>query len=399
MQLWTEPDRAVRIAQEREFVAASTDAELRRYAEANLAELEAGAPLHPLVWGARLVTIAFDGSRHLRLTGVPCGVIGVSCDLPEVGLFERRFAGVVVDTSAGGDHRVVIELAPQTMPESVALSGTLFVPPVWGAFRERLRIQPCEVPFLVDHEWIQVAGSALKPVKATPGLYRFDAGRLLPGRYELHMLAFCHAQFLELDATGATDIAIVIPSPVECTVRLVDDTSGEIVASGALSWGRDAIVPDDESEWRDWWPMTQNVVGDESASEFTFLAVQGAVLLSASADGYDDCEQEVTIAAGHNGFTLRMKRESGVRVRLVFVGEPTELSFGRPVVERLDGTRVICDARLQRCEWRLTGIEPGRYRVRLRDVPGFKPVAPIDVEVRQAELTDVAVEHLPDRVP
>ncbi|MSR47884.1 MAG: carboxypeptidase regulatory-like domain-containing protein [Planctomycetes bacterium] len=372
----------------------ATKAEFWELVRAQTSEVSAGHEGDALeTVGRRIAELSIDPAEPQLIEGLPRKPLIVSCELGEWFRQPQPFVRVAVDATAGGEETVRLEVGQQVIPDRVPVAGTVYVPPEWGEVDLDVSLRPERVPFLQDDRWIGVSGPNLRPVKETPGLYSFDAGDQLPGEYILAIPDFGFERRIEVGPEGAPDLRIEIAPPGDVVVHLVDDATGMPVVIDVLRW----------------WSVTEAggsmrahavVSASDPLSTWSFRATQGAVALHVWHEPYQILEEHVTVVAGHNEFTLRLRRDCGCNMKLSSGGRSIgwdEDSFDVQVTT-LDG-KPFSACRFGGGQYTVILDEPGRYRLVFRRFPGFKPVDSIEVDVRAGDFTDVNIELVPDREP
>lgn len=368
------------VAQERARVAAL------------VADLRAGAwrQLPPLL-RQPLLERAVAAGEELTVEGLPPGEYVASCELGTWYRDPQCFTAVPIVLAAGRDGSVRLDVPPQSIPATVPLRGTLVVPPAWGVDELRLSLDPSRVPFRVGDRAQKC--SVAPVVDGEPGLFRFDAGTVLPGRYEFEVDPLGYRRSIEIGPDGATDLRVELPPPATVSVEFVDDATGAPVALEELELAWRWLAPDASC-------FVEEVV-EAPSGRFTFRAIEGPITLFASDDRYADFESSVMVVASRtNEFTLRLKQACGVDLALLDAGRPVALRWGWTdaiKVRDAEGKRVACSVRLLDSGPRMELAQPDRYRIDLPPLPGYQPIAPIEVLVRTGEYVEVAVELVPDR--
>ncbi|MEW6743891.1 MAG: hypothetical protein AB1486_14145 [Planctomycetota bacterium] len=158
------------------------------------------------------------------ITGMTPGLYDVCLDIgpsrdPIVLVSER------VEVRPGA--RTFVTLTVPERPAVVPLAGTLFVSVAWGETK-------VELVFLGLGERMSLA--EMQPALDQPGLYRWDAGEVVPRRHELTVWPFGLREIVDVPPPGKTDVCLVVREPCDVVVRIIDKETGAIVKPGLVSW-------------------------------------------------------------------------------------------------------------------------------------------------------------------
>jgi hypothetical protein len=307
-------------------------------------------------------------------------------------------------------------VSPTPVPqELVAVAGTLFVPASWDKRSVVLTLAASDprarVGFGPDR---RLSLSAMAPIAAQPGTYRWRFEGVTPGSYELIVDPTIGQRWLDVGPEGVDGVVMKLPEVAHVTAHVVDAASGAPVEVLGVSWN---------SRHDDGWsiggtlqPQIEEGAGDRRlrcASTFVGELAAGVGSFYVSSDEWRlDEEQRVTeLRVGDQQVDVRVRRSCGIDVicrvdgkpvrwkdlrgamiRVEAIGETAAL-LNRPRV-RIEGSpretwpEGIAYTDLKYCILSDDGqrfIVPssGWYRVAVPKLEGFADVAPVDVFVEK----------------
>jgi hypothetical protein len=218
-----------------------------------------------------------------------------------------------------------------------------------------------------------------------PGLYRWSAGLVVPGKYVAKLYEFEYQQVIAVDPLGEKNAKIEIGEPADVSVEVLDAETGqpaevdvmwcckfpEGVSGGSL----------DDAKW------------NPSSGRFEFRAPVGEIDLHAGDFCYEDRIHPLRIHPGKNEHTLRLTRASGVRIRF-FDGDLPVSS----IPDEYEVTLKPAEGELTERSWGSRGKylyvavpAPGLYDLTVKPIEGFEPVPPQRVQVKPKEFLEVTI--------
>jgi hypothetical protein len=283
---------------------------------------------------------------------------------------------------------ITLEDVPERIPP-VPLAGTILIPPAWGRLRPRLSVEALDSPD--DDLEERLDRVAVTAVDGEPGLYRWSAREVTPGRYALTVRELTYTQVVVVGPEGETNARIEIGEPADITVRVVDADTGADAGIEALLWHCANPEGVDGS--------TLNSVDRDPAGGFHFKAPSGELNVGVRSDEYLLPLEIVKAVPGHNAITLRAQRACGVRLLLKEGGAivPWDYSRHRVHLRQEDGSGEEMGSSSDGKEYRAFVSEPGTYSVSFDPIDGYEPVPPQDVEVKPRQFTDVMITLVPAR--
>jgi len=337
-----------------------------------------------------------------RIDGLPAGRCVVALELGNHWDKPRLFAREEVEVRAAATAHVTLVLREEKRPEAVALSGRVRLAPEWNKRSIDLHFEPLDVPGGSSADEVELdvptRGSA-----AGPEWHPFDAGQVLPGRWLVKSYGFEFQQVIDTGPSGRTDAEIVVGDPADVAVKLIDAATGATIVVAdprALLWN--CARPEGSTGG-----SLDEAKRDETAGLWRFRAPAGPIelqLTGEAAELYDGFEPGVVrVAPGRNelAYTLRPVQTLEVRFevdghRLTASGPVRPIHMGTAAL-----TRAGSNARAAATRWSDSVIwftlpEPGRWRLEIARLPGYRAVEPVEIEVAPRQVTVHRVALVPE---
>ncbi len=332
----------------------------------------------PSFLGAPMVALQAQCGDSIVLDGIRPMSYVVSCEIGEWYTEPPALASAQVDVAAGQQHVLRLEVPVTQLPLAVPLGGTLHIDPAWGNDPVDLGLWPKRVPFTAARTEMRLPAAELQPVEEEPGTWRWNAGRRLPGDWEVIVERFGHRQVVVHSVTGTTAAHIDIGPPCDGIVRLRDETTGEPIAVTRLDWRR--IV---HEEMRHGVFQRVAVWPDPSTGALRFQAPSGAIEIHASTRTHGDVRGEFILAPGRRELELRARRTAVLELWLTCGGArlPYRATWRRLEVRDSSGALASPSLRSESNALELRFDRPGRYQLAFPQLPGFKAIVPQEVEV------------------
>ena len=263
---------------------------------------------------------------------------------------------------AGARATVTLTLAMPPETSHVPLAGTLEVPETWGKVHLWLTIQP---PKGTGAAPIEVPREAMS--RTEPGVWRWDAGGVVPGRHIVEIHPFATQRIVDVGAAGNGQARLRVPEPAEVHVKVFDPATGSHATDARLEWWTKRAEPGlgghmAPARW------------DRKRELFRMRVPVGEVEFYISATGVSMSERR-TIKPGRNEFTFRIKRNCGLHAFLM-EGDATVPFDPDFTIEakHLDGDGTFVHGESGPTERTLWFSEPGRYRVTFSRLADFDPI-------------------------
>ena len=273
---------------------------------------------------------------------------------------------VEIAVAPGEERAVLLKLdASAVGPPPVPLAGTLSLPPGAAELEPVLEILRARGPALRAGDALRVPLDDMEP-GATPGRYRWDAGRVSPGRVKLVVHPLQISEVIELPAAGNREAALAVPELARVLVRVVDAHHRLPVAVPFVAWSRFdpelghelETEPGSEAERA----LEMEFLDPGHAGAVDFAAPVGPILIGTGGAGYGEEARWVDVAPGRNEIEFVLAPRTTLVLGFLdgdaLVPPPPGLS-----VRQVDG-----DAsweRWDRAGSRVVGVfeRPGRYLI------------------------------------
>jgi hypothetical protein len=328
------------------------------------------------------VTVAEHGPT--TVSGVVAGSYLVSVEIGDwfgkpMVLGERR-----VELRAGATERITIALKSPRRAARVPLAGTLLVAPEWGEIDFELELSIQDRPDLRERT-ITFGSNELRGSASGDGSYHWDAGLVAPGDYSAKIQSFAWQRLVRVGDQGKTDVQIVIGPPADVTLHFVDEVTGDEVDVNHVEWSSETTMFSSHT--------SRTVEPLSGKSRYAFKAPAGRLYLSWLSK-FQLGERVQHVDAGVNDITIRVARPSGVVFTLSENARP--LSFPTShffiKVEPADGSVLQNIGTSTSQSHHAITVDPGRYRITIPRIPGFREVAPFEIDIRKGEMIERDIE-------
>ncbi len=340
-----------------------------------------------------------DRSGTTKLAGLPEGKVLVALERGDHWDRPQVLAESTAEVVAGSTTHVTLTLQPLLALRRVRLAGTVHFSPQWESTHLDLKFEPAAVPDGSSVDEFELEFSDLKPIPGQPGLYRFNAGEVLPGRWLVVSYAYEFQQVVDTGLDGTDHAEITIGDPAEVVVHLIDDDSGQpLPPTVQLHWNCERPPEStggslDSAEW------------DGARGGWMFRAPAGHIEVSIMhpvADQFVDAEETFDAKPGTNEFTLRVRRANAVLLRFTLEGtDPDKFGDGLWDTALQSVEDDTCKVSASSCHGDDTYVfhvpAPGRYVVKIPSLPGCEPVAPFEITARRGETVEQEVKLVRSR--
>jgi len=341
----------------------------------------------------------------------------VSVEIGRAG-HERRLvlAEAEIELKPGRKTNLLLTcIAPPEAPPPVPLAGTLRVPIAWEIAsnsipdpkRVAIRFEMRDRPADLDGTTRAILQEDLIPT-GTPGLFRWDAGEVLPGSFVA--IIRCDEEWTDswstefiVGPTGNRHLALELPPPAALIIRL-EEAPG--LAPMFVEWRAGSGQPE---------PLAFGMRLGPGPHELRLPI--GPVLVTAGWLGDQDtfraAARRLQLRPGRNEVTLEVNRRVGLR--LVFAEdaaslpgravESRESGFSRDDWRRMFAGDLPSNLRIEpqdgggellgwsgRSDITFFMSAPGRYRVSLDGLTGYQPVAPRVIDLEDGAVAELRIE-------
>lgn len=283
------------------------------------------------------------------------------------------------EVTAGQRARVVLVLAATPQRIVVPLKGTLLVPEEWQLDHFQIELELLDVPLGGWEGRTSVDRSSMTP--DGPGRYRWSAGKVQPGRYEVELEELGFIDVLEVGSQGLTDAWIEVAPPCNVRVRCVEEDSGLEVTTESVNWH--GAIPDGVRGW-----SNARAEWDELLRCWRFRAPIGRIRVSTHGQDYGHTFEDIEVRAGSNDVVLRLSRLCGLT--LVLQDGSTEIPWDQQMTAKLEpaeGQPAYDSRRWGNGSFTLLRRDPGAYELTLDPIPGYEPVPPTRVHLEKGVIT------------
>jgi hypothetical protein len=294
-----------------------------------------------------------------------------------------------VDVVAGQRVDVVLAVEALEPIAGVPLEGTLVLPVEWEIDEPSLAFELLDPPLGNQRTHFYVDAASMTRVEGSPDTFRWSAGDVQPGRYEIRLYEPPFSISLAIGPTGERDARVVVPPPCDVLIRCVDDESGADVEVDDLHWNCR------RPQWVSGGTLS-SARFDDALSCWCFRAPAGEIEFQARDHRYEHNQESGTVGSGTNEFVLRLRPVTGVLLVLrdggAEIGWNDEWSAKLgPVAGTSHGwSKSRLDSRL------LIGLmrvkHRDSYRLTVGEIPGYEPVPEETIEIERGKVVEHVIE-------
>ncbi len=323
------------------------------------------------------------------VTGLPAKKTTVSIEMGFDDENRQVLAWASLELVAGEEAHiqlVVDQLPPQGVPRDVG--GTFRLPSAWRAKGLQLELVAGDSAGSIVNPRTAIPVSHMKSLPSSEeGLYRWSAGKLVPGRYMALVSSLQFSQEVTVPPEGVDDLHIEVGAPAIVTINAVDRDTGRVVPIETLHWTSSQSAGA-ESE-------TFGIANQEPDSEaYSLVAPAGRIeLFCWSGASYYFYHEPHDVLPGKGEITLRLVRSCGVK--LTASGEassPKGLALGRYVhVKRSGSEEDESSAQFFEGEDGTLLVQlpsPGRHTITFEAIEGFSPLEEFTVDLLDGEFAE-----------
>jgi hypothetical protein len=256
----------------------------------------------------------------------------------------------------------------------------------------RLDIEPLDLPGKTRADEHRIHLQEMVAIPGRPGWFHWSAGDVLPATWVFTVEGTGFSSAIRIDPPGNDHLEFTLAEPATLVLHVVDAASGQPVK---IEWL--GFTPLRSGEWLVG-ASSINFKYDEEQARFSGSVPIGAGVITSFGDAtwtLDDESTRVEIHAGEQEVTVRAHRLGGVIVALACGGArvawPEDLGF-ECEIEPVDDKGHVASTSMRDELPCLAVTLPGRYRVKLPEIPGFAPVEPFEVDVPAGEFVKKTVE-------
>ena len=288
-----------------------------------------------------------------------------------------------MEVLAGRQSTVTVQVQEPAPRIDVPFAGTLVVPTEWNLAEFTLGFDLLDVALGGWDGRFSIDRSGMRAEDDPPTTYRWHSPGAQPGRYSVQLRELTFTVEIEVGEGGLSDARIEVPSPAEVRVRCVDAGTGSDVTDGELSWNcvRQVGGTCNSARW------------DAELDRWTFRAPIGEIVLDPSVPGYDFQWQTVRVEPGINDFVLRLVRSTGLTP--ILMDGKDEIAWDDDAMLTLvaaEGQQDSLSSSSGGGRITLFKREPGLYRLKVPDIPGYEPVPEALVHLEKGVIQEYVIE-------
>lgn len=288
---------------------------------------------------------------------------------------------------AGQRSSVSVTLRTLAPRVDVPLAGTLVLPAEWALASFELDFELLDAPLGGRDRRFSIDRSTMTSEGDPPTTYRWSTRGVQPGRYEVNLQEPGFTVLLAVGSRGLEDARIEVPPPCEILVRCIEEDTTLEVADEEVSWH--CTVPEGVPG-----SSRGDAVWDETMRHWRIRAPQGATIVGAGGDTtYCLTSHTIEAGAGTSRVLLRLSRTTGLR--LILRDGSTELPWTDGMDAALDpaeGQQDYSSRQRGTGTLMLLKKEPGRYELRVSDIPGYESVPAQNVLLEKGVVKEHVIE-------
>jgi hypothetical protein len=332
--------------------------------------------------------LALRADGRFVLNGLPAGEYRIAAEVEADGPGDAPvlLGMVVVQLRAGELTEARLELGAAPALQTVGASGVVFLPKSWKASQLRLALMLLDKPREASEAELSLSASAIPSQRNGFDAFAWSQDQLQVGSYLLRSEDPVDATVIDVPAGGRAGLEWVLAPPADLLVHVVDDASGAPLDVSV--WWRE---PEHHGQF-----TVAGTPTHEGPGVYRVRAPQREIEVRARHRDYEPRAESVDLAQGTRELTLRLQRAMGFTVRLMDGAFPVDCEASTPgFAEAEGGSGKVLGATLSKTEWRFSVSEPGRYRLRMSVISGYKPVPDQLIDVFAGSFTEhvIALER------
>jgi hypothetical protein len=292
--------------------------------------------------------------------------------------------------------------------EDVRVVGRVWVPSAWKCGSALITMHLLDTPQVGFEAYSRAQGS--KQASEREGFDRFDwaLGHVQPGRYELGVFQPPFSTAIVVEPRAGQEFDLVVPPPIEVSVRVVDADTGFDAVVHAVMWnpvrpegvagGGVQLAQRNEGTQRyellasssalEVFTLDErfNMVDDANASAKSYTVNGGSGLCTVRPATFD-------VSGPRAELVLRVRPVCGFVLRLREDETPVAVPEDWHVnVQPVSGRGRLVRERPEPPGWRCVVSEAGAYTVELLPLDGYLPIPQQTVTVMAGEFVEHVVE-------
>lgn len=343
---------------------------------------------------APTVEFRIAGASQVEIPNVPVGTATVRVELGPIGINPKVLAEANVSVLEAQRTSVELSCAVPEPPQRPQLLHGV----VRFAGEEKVGAQ-CRVRAkLLDRgvsAWLRTVSPGPEGPKIVGGRLNFSFGDVEPGRYLVEVLPFGVQNIVDVEPLVGAFSDIEVLSGVEVLVRARDRVTQSAIRDLSVTWF--PLLADGSMA-----VSRKAATYDEPLSAYRFVCHSRFVRIRAWSRVYGVYEHDAHLAEEPQVIELTLEPKCDLTIRLTHSGQPVLADSGFWMHAEVDP--LVGHPRLEGVDWlhgsavdgsteaNYTISDPGRFRLRLPELRGFRPITPIDVTFDQAGAKVLVVE-------
>ena len=290
---------------------------------------------------------------------------------------------VVLRVGARAEAELVLQPAPTL--ETATAAGTVYVAKEWSSTEARLELDLLDTPLGSSETTHRFEATSVPSDRPGFDAFAWTVPGLQVGNYELELSSPRTVVAIEVPHGGRRDHVLVVTSPVELLVRVLDATTEKDVLTDQLHWH--PVLPPGVSSW-------SHLDASYSKERQGYVIRSPAVRIAIYVTSWDYLPYDTTIdlSLGLREHVIRLDRSCGITLRLVD-GE-TALAFPAgwhqaPKSVAYENWHILSRTVGFVKSWMLS--EPGTYTIELPVLAGYEPPGTATIEVFAGKFTEYVV--------
>jgi hypothetical protein len=352
----------------------------------NLAALLVRDSDSPRAWPE--ATRPIDGRASFLLESLAAGHHAVSVEIHGLDPASSLLGSGEAEVLAGSTAHLAITLREIPRTDKAPLEGVVVVPKDWRIDEFRLMAFPIgRSAALPGDEVPPLQSGSMRPVEGQPEAHAFSWPAVPLGSYGLTVLPPGWVVKVDVGPQGLRNARIELPSPALVSVRVVDLDLGVEAPIQELQWV--AVLPEGVSGGYSFGAQKNTTTGRHE-----FSAPIGEIEIRVADPLYLPVSKRVTVGLGRNDLTIEVEQASGVVLQVHEGNVAVPFDDSNVSIEQVGGDG--------RSNWnskepgergmKFAVTHPGRYRVEVRGLSGYKQTVPVVLDIEPGKFAEVVVQ-------
>jgi hypothetical protein len=324
--------------------------------------------------------------RKFDFDGLVPGSIEVRIEVGEWFSEPVFLGGAYANLVEGETVSVEVDLNSDVLDQKlVPVMGTLEIHPSWQvSATPQITIRPLRGAGGTIQKEVRLT---LQRVKGRKNVWEWDAGKIIPGRYEAIIRSHEQHQAFELPKEGLRDLVLRIgsQSTVEVTVLRPNQTAAPKDAH--VSWHGE--IPEGVSSY-----SSNHGARNSETGHYLVKCPEGMTEISASCAGFESVSETIDVRGDKSELTLVLKPTQGFSLVLKYQGStlPIDWNYTAELFGK-DGSRAHSSGSSSDSDGRMTYyFAPGNYTVRLGKLEGYLEIPEQSINIPAGETIELAIK-------